>query len=99
MLAAAQLAVATGLLAVTLPFAGRQAVYLTSTGFSAILVLDILGTGLAYVINFALISTEGATSASVQWRLDPDDELTPRHLQPPHYPAAMGQNGPPENRS
>jgi drug/metabolite transporter (DMT)-like permease len=70
-LAAAQLTAATGLLAVTLPFTGRQPIHLTSAGLTAILVLGTLGTGLAYVINFALITSEGATSASVVTYLVP----------------------------
>lgn len=37
----------------------------------AILVLGVLGTGLAYVINYALIATEGPTAASVVTYLVP----------------------------
>lgn len=70
-LAAAQLAVATVLLAAALPVAGRHAVHLTPTALGAILILGFLGTGLAYVINFALIATEGATAASVVTYLVP----------------------------
>ncbi len=37
----------------------------------AILVLGVLGTGVAYVINYALIATEGPTAASVVTYLVP----------------------------
>ncbi len=45
-----------------LPVAGRQPMSLSLT---ALLILGVLGTGFADVINFALIATEGVTGASV----------------------------------
>jgi drug/metabolite transporter (DMT)-like permease len=63
-LAAAQLAVATVLLAVLLPVGGLQPMHLSGSVITAILVLGIVGSGLAYVINFAIIADEGAVAAS-----------------------------------
>ncbi len=71
MLAFAQTCAATVLLALTLPVAGRQAPNLTATVLLAITVLGVLGTGIAYVINYALITTEGPTAASVVTYLVP----------------------------
>ncbi|MGH3978896.1 MAG: DMT family transporter [Pseudonocardiaceae bacterium] len=70
-LAFAQMSVATVLLALTLPIAGRQPPELTATVVVAITVLGVLGTGVAYVINYALITTEGPTAASVVTYLVP----------------------------
>jgi len=71
MLAFAQMSAATALLALTLPVAGRQAPELTTQVVVAITVLGVLGTGIAYVINYALITTEGPTAASVVTYLVP----------------------------
>jgi len=71
MLAFAQTCAATALLALTLPVAGRQVPHLTATVLIAITVLGVLGTGVAYVINYALITTEGPTAASVVTYLVP----------------------------
>jgi len=70
-LAFAQMCVATVLLALTLPVAGGEAPELTATVVVAVTVLGVLGTGLAYVINYALITTEGPTAASVVTYLVP----------------------------
>ncbi|MGH4021736.1 MAG: DMT family transporter [Pseudonocardiaceae bacterium] len=70
-LAFAQMSVATVLLALTLPIAGRQPPELTATVVVAITVLGVLGTGVAYVINYTLITTEGPTAASVVTYLVP----------------------------
>ncbi|MFN2496924.1 MAG: DMT family transporter [Pseudonocardiaceae bacterium] len=71
MLAFAQTCAATVLLALTLPVAGLQVPRLTPTVLVAITVLGILGTGIAYVINYTLITTEGPTAASVVTYLVP----------------------------
>lgn len=71
MLAFAQTSAATVLLALTLPVAGRQVPQLTPTVLVAVTVLGVLGTGIAYVINYALITTEGPTAASVVTYLVP----------------------------
>lgn len=63
-LTAAQLAIATAILAITLPVSGSLP-QPTPTAIAAVLILGALGTGLALVINFTLITTEGPTSASV----------------------------------
>jgi drug/metabolite transporter (DMT)-like permease len=62
-LSAGQLLCATGLLAVVAPFAGGP----TGSGLDtvgAMLGLGVLGTGLAYVLNFTIIRRAGATIAS-----------------------------------
>jgi drug/metabolite transporter (DMT)-like permease len=75
-LAFGQLCASTALLALTLPLAPGGAPELTGTVLLAILVLGILGTGLAYVINYALIATEGPTAASVVTYLVPAVSVT-----------------------
>jgi len=71
MLAFAQMTVATVLLALTLPIAGGEALELSTTVIMAISVLGVLGTGVAYVINYALITTEGPIAASAVTYLVP----------------------------
>jgi drug/metabolite transporter (DMT)-like permease len=63
-LTAAQLAVAAALITTTLPISGTPP-QPTATAITAVLVLGVAGTGVALVINFMLIATEGPTSASV----------------------------------
>jgi len=63
-LTAAQLVVAAGLLLPTLPLGGPGP-GLTLGAVVAVVILGIAGTGLALVINFTLIATEGPTAASV----------------------------------
>lgn len=70
-LAFGQLCASTVMLALTLPIAGGPPPRLTGMVVLAILVLGILGTGVAYVINYALITTEGPTGASVVTYLVP----------------------------
>jgi drug/metabolite transporter (DMT)-like permease len=69
-LTAAQLVLAAGILAAVLPFSGAihspEALPIMS-----VLVLGIIGTGIALIINFQLIATEGATAASVVTYLVP----------------------------
>lgn len=70
-LAFGQLCASAGLPALTLPVAPDGAPQLTGIVLLAILMLGIFGTGLAYVINYALIATEGPTAASVVTYLVP----------------------------
>lgn len=70
-LASGQLCAATALLAFTLPMVGGNTPRLGGMVLLAILILGILGTGGAYVVNYALITTEGPTSASMVTYLVP----------------------------
>ncbi len=63
-LTAAQLVIAAAFLGMTLPISGSPP-QPTLTAMVAVIILGVLGTGLALVINFMLITTEGPTSASV----------------------------------
>ena len=63
-LAACQLAAATVMLAVALGVAGAPAPHLTAGSVTAIAVLGIVGTGFAYVLNYQIIASDGATVAS-----------------------------------
>jgi drug/metabolite transporter (DMT)-like permease len=63
-LAASQLTTATVLLALTAPVTARGPVNLTGPVTASILALGMLGTGIAYILNYRLIADEGATSAS-----------------------------------
>ena len=63
-LSAAQLTAATGLLVLATPFAGLQPVKLSGSVVAATLILGALGTGVAYVLNYRLITDEGPTAAS-----------------------------------
>jgi drug/metabolite transporter (DMT)-like permease len=63
-LAASQLTAAAVLLALTAPVTAREPVTLTATVTASILALGVLGTGIAYILNYRLIVDEGATSAS-----------------------------------
>lgn len=70
-LSASQLLAACVLSAATLPF-DHAGVPAWSTGpWVALLLLGVLGSGLAYVINYALIRTEGAVGAAVVTYLIP----------------------------
>jgi drug/metabolite transporter (DMT)-like permease len=70
-LTAAQLLLASAVLALTLPFGGGLRITPTPLAVIAVLVLGVLGTGVALVINFTLIATEGPTAASVVTYLVP----------------------------
>jgi drug/metabolite transporter (DMT)-like permease len=69
-LTAAQLVTATGFLALTLPFGGPIASP-PPLALAAVVILGVIGTGIALIINFQLIATEGATAASVVTYLVP----------------------------
>ena len=64
-LSATQLTAATGLLVLATAAAGRQPINLTWDVGGAMLVLGVAGTGVAYVLNYRLISDDGPTAASV----------------------------------
>jgi drug/metabolite transporter (DMT)-like permease len=63
-LAASQLTMATLLLALTAPVTAREPITVTAGVLASILALGVLGTGIAYILNYRLIVDEGATSAS-----------------------------------
>jgi drug/metabolite transporter (DMT)-like permease len=63
-LSASQLAAATGLLATVTPFIGSQRIHVRADMLVAISILGILGTGVAYVLNYRIIADEGPLVAS-----------------------------------
>jgi drug/metabolite transporter (DMT)-like permease len=68
-LSAGQLIAATIELAIVLPFAGLQAVHWRWDAIAALAVLGALGTGIAYVLNYRLITDEGTTASVVTYLL------------------------------
>lgn len=70
-LAAGQLLCATVLLAVVTPLVRAPTVHIGAGGIAAILVLGILGSGVAYVLNYAILRAAGATTASTVTYLIP----------------------------
>lgn len=64
MLAACQLLMATAMLAVVLAIIGVETLCFTDTSVAAVAMLGIIGTGFAYVLNYQIITSEGATMAS-----------------------------------
>lgn len=75
-LTAVQLSIAAAMLALTLPFGGASPASTSPFPWIAVFVLGAAGTGLALIINFTLIGTEGATAASVVTYLVPAVALT-----------------------
>jgi drug/metabolite transporter (DMT)-like permease len=63
-LSACQLAAAAVMLAIALGVTGLQTPHVTAGNVAAIAVLGIIGTGFAYVLNYQIITSEGATVAS-----------------------------------
>ena len=63
-LSACQLGAASGLLAITLGVTGGPSPRLDVTVVVSIAVLGLVGTGAAYVLNYQIIASEGATVAS-----------------------------------
>lgn len=63
-LAAGQLGIGTLLLGFAAPIVARQPVILDPGIVAAVIVLGVLSTGAAYVLNYQLIQDEGATAAS-----------------------------------
>jgi drug/metabolite transporter (DMT)-like permease len=64
MLSACQLLIAAAMLAVALAVTGVRTPHFTATSVAAVAVLGIIGTGFAYVLNYQIITSEGATVAS-----------------------------------
>ncbi|MGO9298301.1 MAG: DMT family transporter [Streptosporangiaceae bacterium] len=63
-LSACQLLAASAMLAITLGVVGVRSPRLDATVLASILILGLLGTGVAYVLNYQIITSEGATIAS-----------------------------------
>lgn len=63
-LSACQLAAAAVMLAIALGITGVQTPRVTTESVAAIAVLGIIGTGFAYVLNYQIITSDGATVAS-----------------------------------
>src|SRR5215471_13722756 len=63
-LSACQLLVAAALLAVALPLSGAGAPQVSAASLVSLVILGVLGTGVAYVLNYQIIVSEGATVAS-----------------------------------
>ena len=63
-LSACQLAAAAVMLAVALGISGAQVPRVTAEDIAALLILGIIGTGVAYVLNYQIITRDGATVAS-----------------------------------
>ena len=64
MMAGAQLVSATAILLVVTPFLGRQAIHVHPWPVFSILVLGVVCTGLAALLNFELISRDGPAATS-----------------------------------
>src|ERR1017187_3515071 len=63
-LSACQLLAASGLLAIALGAVGVTSPRLDGTTLASIAILGLVGTGIAYVLNYQIITSEGATIAS-----------------------------------
>jgi drug/metabolite transporter (DMT)-like permease len=63
-LSAGQLLCAVAILGVTLPFAAPPTTHIGLDGLASLLTLGILGTGVAYLFNYAIIRAAGATTAA-----------------------------------
>ncbi len=63
-LSACQLAAASIMLAIALAVTGVRTPHVTAVSVAAIAVLGVIGTGFAYVLNYQIIISEGATVAS-----------------------------------
>lgn len=61
---ACQLLVAAALLAVALPLSGAGAPQASAVSLVSLVILGVLGTGVAYVLNYQIITSEGATVAA-----------------------------------
>jgi drug/metabolite transporter (DMT)-like permease len=70
-LSTSQLMAASALTALTLPFDTATAPSWSWLPWLALAILGIIGTGLAYIINYALIRTDGPVGASVVTYLVP----------------------------
>ncbi|HEX6345739.1 DMT family transporter [Umezawaea sp.] len=63
-LSSTQLVIGTGLTTLVVPVAGLQPVHLNLGAVVAVVILGVLGTGVAFVINYRLIADEGPTNAT-----------------------------------
>jgi len=63
-LSACQLLAAALLLALALPVSGARAPHVSAASLAGLAILGVLGTGIAYVLNYQIIASEGATVAS-----------------------------------
>lgn len=64
-LSACQLAATAIMLAIVLGITGVRTPHGTAVDVAAIAVLGIIGTGFAYVLNYQIITSDGATAASM----------------------------------
>ncbi|GIG85110.1 DMT family transporter [Plantactinospora endophytica] len=71
MLSATQLAAGTLLMVLALPLGGFTAPQWRLDALASLVILGILGTGVAYVLNYRLIGDEGPTLASITTYLLP----------------------------
>jgi drug/metabolite transporter (DMT)-like permease len=70
-LAASQLAVATAVLLVLAPFIATDEVHLSARVLGAVLTLGVGGTGVAYLLYYALVRDVGATTSAMVTYLIP----------------------------
>jgi drug/metabolite transporter (DMT)-like permease len=70
-LSAGQLICATVMLALLLPFASGPTSHIGLDGLGSLLALGILGSGVAYALNYAIVRAAGATVASTVTYLIP----------------------------
>jgi drug/metabolite transporter (DMT)-like permease len=63
-LSAAQLLAATAAMLVLVPFADPGPGSVTLVAVASLLILGVLGTGAAYVVNYRILADDGATAAS-----------------------------------
>ncbi len=63
-IAATELSVAAGIMLLITPFLGMQPMHFTTHILMSMLAMGIVGTGLAYVWNYAITKAWGATNAS-----------------------------------
>lgn len=70
-LAASQLTAASGLLVLALPLGGFTPIHLQTNSLLSIIVLGAVCTGIAYVLNFQLITRDGPTAAATVTYLFP----------------------------
>lgn len=64
-LSGGQMLLATGFLLLVMPFGGLTTVHLSPLAVSAVLVLGVGSTGIAFALNYQLLASEGAVAASV----------------------------------
>lgn len=70
-LSASQLFAASVFLVLAVPVAGMQPITWRTDAVASVVVLGVLGTGIAYVLNYRLIADEGPATASITTYLLP----------------------------